>query len=1025
MLYCEYKLKIQVMEASVDAGAPGRLARLCTAGIRFPRLVVVGWLVAAAAVTLGLPSLPSVVERSSAAFLPEDAPTLTALHDMDEAFGSGRTESFAYIVFRNENGLSAADTLAYRDLVRTLGANQERVSEVQHFVGNKDARRHLVSKDGQAAYLVAGLTSGIGSPDSEQDIHWLRERVADLSLPRGSSAYVTGDPAMITDLTTEVNEASVRITVVSGLLLVIILLIIYRRVTTVLVSLVSIGVALACARGVLAWAGMQGMSLSTYTDAFVTAIVLGAGTDYCVFLISRFREAYGRGVDALPAVEEAATRVGPALVASAGTVILAAICLGFTKLAIFSTTGPPMAICVAVTVAVSLTFTPALMVWFGPRIGPARTPAPTSAWSRVGRLVARRPVRVLVAGTAVLVVLAAFLPTMVISYDQRNSQPPDTPSNKGLAVLEDHFPRNETLPDYLLLESTHDMRNSKDLAVLNEVSRAVAKVDGVSSVRSITQPAGEPLEPASIARQLKRLATGLGRASDGLEEGQPDLERLSSGSAQLADAISRVADGAGRAQGGADRLANGTSDLANGLGRATEGTRDAAHGARQLQTGAAALATGIQTAHDQVTVVVSSIGLIVQALDRDLLCTTDPICRRSREGLADIHRGMKDELLPGLQEAANGANLIARKQGSLADGLNDLASGLSQAERGADRITEGQRLLRARLGQMADGTSQIAENAEAFAPGIKDLIRQTKELAQNLETSESYLRTVNRQADTPEAGGFYLPASALDDQRFAYARSVFLSPDGRVARIQVTGDSDPLSPDGLRRFEESQAAAENALNRTRLEGATVSGTGAAGLGADLNRYLYEDAKLVLAAVLLIVLLLLIIALRSLAAPLYLLASVALSCAAALGLTTLVFQGILGHDIQFAVPVITFVLLVAVGADYNILLMSRMRENGTTLTRGAVAEAVTLTGPVITSAGIIFASTFIALLTSPVVTLVETGFAVAAGLLLDTFVVRSLIVPACAALLEDHNWWPARQIRNPGLKGTQIRKASSA
>lgn len=991
----------------------GRLARACVVGIRFPRLVVVGWLLAAAAVTLGLPSLPSVVERSSAAFVPEDAPSLNALHRMDEAFGSGRTESYAYIVFSNETGLSAPDIRGYRDLVRTLQAHEERVSDVQHFVGNTDARRQLVSKDGQAAYLVVGLTSGVGSPDSERDVHWLREQIAALSVAPGTETYVTGDPAMITDLTTEVNAASVRITVISGLLLVLILLLIYRRITTVLLTLVTIGVALACARGVLAWAGEQGMALSTYTDAFVTAIVLGAGTDYCVFLISRFREAFGRGVDPLGAVEESATRVGPALVASAGTVILAAICLGFTQLAIFSTTGPPMAICVAVTVAVSLTFTPALMVWFGPRIGPARAPGPTSAWSRVGQLVARRPARVLLAGTAVLVALAAFLPTMVISYDQRNSQPEGTPSNLGLAALEDHFPRNETLPDYLLVESPRDMRNPKDLAVLNELSRSVGKVDGVTGVRSITQPAGEPLKPAWIARQLKRLADGLGRASDGLEEGQPGLERLSSGSTRLADAIDRVADGAGRAHDGVGRLVNGTTDLADGLDEAAGHTDRAAQGARRLQSGAATLATGLQTAHDQVSMAVNGIDLIVQALNRDLLCTADPICRRSREGLAQIHHGLKNELLPGLQRAANGATRIARGQGQLAGGLERLASGMSQAQRGADRIAEGQRLLRTRLGQMADGTSQIAQNADAFAPGIEELINQTSLLTENLQRSESYLNTVNRQADTPEAGGFYLPARTLRDKRFAYARDVFLSRDGRVARIQVTGDTDPLSPDGLRRFYEVQDTAETALKQTRLADATISGTGAAGLGADLNRYLFDDAKLVLLAVLLVVLLLLIITLRSLAAPLYLLVSVALSCAAALGLTTLVFQDILGHDIQFPVPVITFVLLVAVGADYNILLMSRMRENGTTLTRGKVAEAVTLTGPVITSAGIIFASTFIALLTSPVITLAETGFAVAAGLLLDTFVVRSLIVPACAALLENHNWWPASPTRRRG------------
>ena len=220
----------------MGVGAPGRLAHLCAVGIRFPRVVVVGWLIAAAAVTFGLPSLPSVVERNSAAFLPEDAPTLAALHRMDEAFGSGRTESFAYVVFRNEKGLSAADTRAYRNIVRTLQANEERVSDVQHFVGNKEARQQLVSEDGQAAYLVVGLTSGIGSPDSEQDVHWLREQVDELSAPSRTTTHVTGDPAMITDLTTEVNAASVRITVVSGLLLVIILLIIYRRITTVLLT---------------------------------------------------------------------------------------------------------------------------------------------------------------------------------------------------------------------------------------------------------------------------------------------------------------------------------------------------------------------------------------------------------------------------------------------------------------------------------------------------------------------------------------------------------------------------------------------------------------------------------------------------------------------------------------------------------------------------------------------------------------------------------------------------------------------
>lgn len=302
---------------------------------------------------------------------------------------------------------------------------------------------------------------------------------------------------------------------------------------------------------------------------------------------------------------------------------------------------------------------------------------------------------------------------------------------------------------------------------------------------------------------------------------------------------------------------------------------------------------------------------------------------------------------------------------------------------------------------------RLATGAEGIAPGVDQLLTQTKKLRNGLDESSNYLRDVHQRADTPEAGGFYLPAAALGRPDFTLARHQFLSPDGKLARIQVTGHTDPLTPSGQRRYEQVQAAAAQVTNGTRLDDSAVLATGAAGLGADLAHYLSADAALVVIAVLLMVLLILVLTLRALVAPLYLLASVVLSCAAALGLTTLVFQHGAGQHIHFTVPVIVFVLLVAVGADYNILLMSRMRESGLALDRDEVARAVTATGPVITAAGLIFASTFVALLFSPVEALAQTGFAVAAGLLLDTFVVRTLVVPACAALFEDRSWWPHR------------------
>lgn len=989
------------------SGLGGPLRPALKAGHRFPGLVVLGWVLAAAALTLLVTPLGTVVERSSTAFLPEDSPTQHGLRVMDDAFGSGHTQSYVFVVITDADGLGARDRRVYADLVHTLQDEPSRVSEVQDYLGQPEARPTMTSKDGEATYLVVGLRSAVGSPASDEDVKWLRSVVDDLDPPSGTEVHVTGDPAMISDLTTAVNEASLKITAVSLLLLVGILWLVYRRVATVLVSLATIGIALLCTRGALAWAGEHGLGLSTYTDAFVVAITLGAGTDYCVFLLSRFREEYRNGLEPLDAVTESVARVGPALLASAATVILGAICLGFTDLAIFATTGPPMAICVAVTVAVSLTFTPALMRWFGPRIGPAPPTRQDSRWAHTGGLVGRNPARVLVLGVMVLVLLALALPTMQLSFDERAAQPPDTPSNQGLAAMAEHFPPNQTLPDYLLIRSDHDMANTRDLAVINSLSTAVTKVDGVDQVRSITRPAGKPLEPASIADQLGKLATGLHKADRRLESGEPGLEHLASGAGDLGDALGQVSTGAGKAQAGAGKLSTGSRRIADGLGQAASRTGQAADGAHQLQDGAAALAAGLHTAHDQVAQAVDGLAMIVDALEDDPVCTADPICKRSREGLRRIYTGERDRLLPGLASAAAGAERLAAGDGRLASGLDQLAAGLRQAQSGSRRIAAGQALLSDKLGELAGGTDRLASGAAGIAPGIEQLLAQTEKLGNGLDDSGDYLRAVNQRADTPEAGGFYLPASALAKPDFALARNQFLSEDGKLARIQVTGDTDPLTPAGQQRYNEVQDTAEQSLNNTRLDDSTILATGAAGLGADLADYLADDAALVVPAVLLMVLLILILTLRALAAPLYLLASVILSCAAALGLTTVVFQHLIGQDIHFTVPVIVFVLLVAVGADYNILLMSRMRETGLALDRSQVARAVTATGPVITAAGLIFASTFVALLFSPVEALAQTGFAVASGLLLDTFIVRTLVVPACAALFEDRSWWPRR------------------
>src|SRR5581483_8907619 len=259
----------------------------------------------------------------------------------------------------------------------------------------------------------------------------------------------------------------------------------------------------------------------------------------------------------------------------------------------------------------------------------------------------------------------------------------------------------------------------------------------------------------------------------------------------------------------------------------------------------------------------------------------------------------------------------------------------------------------------------------------------SKRLARGLAQASSYLNSTARSASAANISAFYLPASALDDPRFALARDYYVSRDGRTARFMV------FTRDARSRIGAEKSAVDMALRHTPLAGAAVAVTGPTAVSDDIHHLADHDLILVALLTLTTVFLILVLLLRALVAPLYLLASVVLSYGAAMGITALVWQDLLGRPIDFTTPLLAFVILVAVGADYNILLMSRVREESQRATRQGVARAVGATGGVITSAGLIFAGTFVAMLSSPVLGLKETGFAIATGLMLDTFVVRSL------------------------------------
>jgi putative drug exporter of the RND superfamily len=229
------------------------------------------------------------------------------------------------------------------------------------------------------------------------------------------------------------------------------------------------------------------------------------------------------------------------------------------------------------------------------------------------------------------------------------------------------------------------------------------------------------------------------------------------------------------------------------------------------------------------------------------------------------------------------------------------------------------------------------------------------------------------------------------------------SPDGMLATLDVVLDGDPFVKEALNRVPDIRAAVSDLPT-----GVTALVGGGTAIQYDFDEAIESDLRLIAPIALLVIAIILAILLRSLVAPLVLIASVILSFLCTLGLSVLFIREVVGDaGFDASIPTFAFIFLVALGIDYTIFLMARVREEARTHgTREGTLRALTATGPVITSAGVILAGTFSVLMTLPVTYTFDLGFMVALGILLDTFIVRTIMVPAAVELIGDRVWWPS-------------------
>ena len=777
--------------------------------------------------------------------------------------------------------------------------------------------------------------------------------------------HVTGPAATVADLTVAGEQDRLPIEIAIAVMVLLVLLVVYRNPITMLLPLVTIGAAFVTAQAAVAGVSdLFGIGVSNQSMIFLSAMIAGAGTDYAVFLISRYHDYLRQGADVNDAVKQALISIGKVITASAATVGVTFIGLSFAKMGVFSTIGVACAIAVGVAYLAAMTLLPAILVLAGARgLVKPRRELTARFWRRSGVRIVRRPRAHLIGSLLVLAILAGCAGLVNYNYDDRKALGPDAPSSMGYAALERHFPISQAVPEYILVESPRDLRTPQALADLEQMASRVSQLPDISLISGLTRPTGEVPPEFRATYQAGVVGDRMAQGSQVISDNKKDLNRLQNGAGTLASSLNDVRAQINKVAPSMQRMIDALNAVRSQFGgdKLVKQVETAA----QLVQSVNALGNSIGVNFSSVREMFAWIGPVLAALNGNAICDANPSCADTRIQFQKLMDARDDGRLDQINSLASQLKGVGDNK-SLNATVNQLNATLSQfssavRSMGLDRPGG----LQAGLTQVRQGANRLADGSQQVAGGVDQLVGQVKLMGDGLDEAAAFLLAMRNDAADPSMAGFNLPSQILQLDEFKKAASIFISPDGHTARYLVLTNLSPFSTQAMDQVNAITDAARSAQPNTQLVDAKITVGGFPAALRDTRDYYQHDIRFIIAMTLIVVLLILMLLLRAIVAPIYLIASVIISYFAALGITVLTFQYLLGQQLHWSVPPLAFVVLVAVGADYNMLLVSRMRDESPRSIRYGIIRTLSSTGGVITAAGLIFAASMSGLLFSSI------------------------------------------------------------
>ena len=729
--------------------------------------ILAAWLVVIAALLFTAPNLAALVRDQGQANVPPGYSSSTAnklLDEMHKQKGTGDTSSVA-LVFYDKKGLSHSDIKEVKHAVTELKNKKEKlgITTLTNSFDSPDLKNQLVSENGKTILVSIEMETGDKQPSDVTEA--LYKAIDDVQVDH----YYTSSWMIDEDMVTSTQNGLHKTEWITLVFILVVLFIVFRSIVAPIVPLITVGFSFLVSQSIVAFlAKFFHFPLSNFTQIFLVAVLFGIGTDYCILLLSRFKEELLNHETTSEAIVATYRNAGRTVFFSGLAVMIGFASIGFSTFSIYQS-AVGVAIGIIALIAALLTVVPFFMAVLGTKLfWPAKGSLEhkqSKLWGHAGRFAIGRSFIALLI-VALITVPFLFKYSGDLSFNTLSEIGGNYKSVEGFNIISDNFGPGESMPTTIVIKNDDKLNTQKGLMTIEAISREVEKVPGVETVRSVTRPTGDPLKNFLVPYQAKSLSSGIQSAQDAvdkigaglsdasnqlakskpqLNQATDGLQQLIEGTSSLKNGVNKLGEGIGILENGLNSGAAGAKDLKKGLAQSEQGARQLAAESERLLSGYKQISNQLNKLTGHYKQVESSLGKLASGLgsveqNLNSLGQKHPEIKNDPDYKAAVSRvnslqSNTEDLQTNMQKLNSGLAQLTDQLDQANSGLSQLSQGQKSLSVGLNKLVNGMEKLQEGISNAAQGAGRIHSNIPSLTSGLNSLQNGQEDIKQGLFTA--------------------------------------------------------------------------------------------------------------------------------------------------------------------------------------------------------------------------------------------------------------------------------------------------